>query len=150
MKTHLLDHVVIGRASAGVESGMVLGIIARPPSVNGDELHVVRICFVSPRGVHVLGDVEHAAGRSSDRGKFAREKIANNVLGAVAVVHVDVNNGDSLHPVPVKRHSVRSGNGNIVDKTKAVTRLAGVAVEPGQRRVSAARQSDSHRPAHPQ
>ncbi len=109
---------------------MVLCVIARPPTVNRDELHIFSVGFVSPWGVHILADVQHAAGGSGDRGKLSRKKIADYVFSSVAVMNVNVHDGHAMHRVSVIRHRVRSTNCNVVHQAETVAGQTRIAVVP--------------------
>jgi hypothetical protein len=74
--------------------------------------------------------MHYTGWRASDGRYFSRGKIANNVFCSVAVMHVNVNDGNAMNSIPVDGHGVGRSNCHVIYKAKPVACLAWVAIEP--------------------
>mmetsp|Transcript_13232 Transcript_13232/g.55595 ORF Transcript_13232/g.55595 Transcript_13232/m.55595 type:complete len:444 (-) Transcript_13232:1276-2607(-) len=124
-----LAPVEVSVVGGGTRAGVEVHALASPAvAVHGGEEHLVVVRLVQPGAVR--GDHDRAVAVRRGELELGRRRrgVLHNRLGAVAVVHVEVDDGDTAKRVPVHAARVRRAERDVVQQAEAVrARADGVA-----------------------
>lgn len=91
--------------------------------MNRCEQNVGAVIVVKPWPILLLSDFERSKWRAHsclNCERFVANQGFNNLLGTIAMMHVEINDCDFLDLVAILRHSIACCHGHIIDKAKSV------------------------------